>query len=100
MANPIEERAQEMAKVVTINAGNWDSQKEAELASVLVVSWQNWVEQALKPLAESTRPCSKCGAKLYFIRTRTGGLIPYTTFGYTHFIDCPFAMEFKKGGTV
>lgn len=47
--------------------------------------------------AEFQRACRRCGAQLYFVRSRqTDRLIPYTDSGISHFEDCPFADEFSK----
>lgn len=58
-------------------------------------SYPGWQRQA-----EFQRPCKRCGAKLYFVRSRqTDKLIPYTESGISHFEDCPYADEFSKGST-
>jgi hypothetical protein len=47
--------------------------------------------------AEFQRPCKKCGAQLFFIRSKQSDkLIPYTESGISHFLDCPFADDFSK----
>jgi hypothetical protein len=52
----------------------------------------NWKQQA-----EFQRPCKKCGAPLYFVRSKqTDKHIPYTEAGISHFEDCPFANDFSR----
>src|SRR5690606_28521502 len=51
----------------------------------------------LEMICSEKRPCKACGAQLYFVRNpKTGGLIPYTAGGYSHFRDCPAADKFGR----
>jgi hypothetical protein len=50
----------------------------------------------LKATAETVRPCRECGEVLYFVRGRTGRLLPMTETGLNHFADCPAAERFCR----
>lgn len=40
----------------------------------------------------------RCGATMFWITHITGKKAPYTEAGLIHFVDCPFADDFHKGG--
>jgi hypothetical protein len=42
-----------------------------------------------------TEAACKCGATIWFIKTRNGRNAPWTGDLLNHFADCPAAMEFK-----
>lgn len=50
----------------------------------------------LELVAEETRDCKACGAKLWFVRHRNGARAPYTANGENHFITCPKADLFRR----
>jgi len=48
-------------------------------------------------LGES-RPCKKCGRKIWFVKSKNGKAMPVTDEALSHFADCPGANGFRKGG--
>lgn len=40
--------------------------------------------------------CRGCQAPIHWVRHKNGKVVPYTTDGLNHFIDCPAAKNFKK----
>lgn len=44
--------------------------------------------------------CSRCHATIFWLRHSNGKAAAYTEAGLNHFVDCPYADEFKtKGGS-
>jgi len=54
------------------------------------------VEQRLGKLGVQLYPCSKCGRKIFWVKTKTGRSQPSTTNLISHFADCPKAQYFKN----
>lgn len=40
--------------------------------------------------------CKRCQMEITFIKLKSGKSAPITRAGINHFIDCPYADEFKK----
>jgi hypothetical protein len=38
-----------------------------------------------------------CGARIYFVRTDRGAMLPVNEDGVAHFATCPAAAKFRKG---
>ncbi len=60
------------------------------------------LEALLRAIAIDVRPCRRCGALIAFVRHRDsphGPFHPYTLTGLNHFLDCPFASEFRRRAT-
>lgn len=54
------------------------------------------LKSVLECAAELIRPCKRCSAPLYFVRSQRGTVIPFTTDGRNHFTNCPHASEFHR----
>lgn len=54
------------------------------------------MRRLLELTAEEIRPCRECQATLYMVRHRNGKIAPYTVDGLNHFLDCPFANNFRR----
>ena len=65
-------------------------------ASVKPVTAEDRMAELLRLIAQSTRECLACGARIYFVRHSNGKLAPYTVDGVNHFKNCPQAGRFSK----
>lgn len=43
--------------------------------------------------------CKGCAEPILWVKHLNGSTVPYTYDGVNHFVDCPNAANFKKGGT-
>lgn len=43
--------------------------------------------------------CRGCQARIFWVTHKNGKKVPYTGAGLNHFVDCPAAEQFKKGGS-
>jgi hypothetical protein len=50
----------------------------------------------LKQIAGEPTHCKACNARIWFIRHRNGKMVPYTEQLLNHFIDCKYAVTFKR----
>lgn len=40
--------------------------------------------------------CRGCQAPIYWLRYRLGAMVPYTSSGLNHFVNCPERARFRK----
>ncbi len=69
--------------------------KTLELSIELVNIKKNII-RLLNLITEPT-VCTKCGKKIWFVKNhKTGKDSPITNEALNHFVDCPFAKEFRR----
>lgn len=54
------------------------------------------IENRIRRLGVLTANCTRCGQKIFFLKTKSGRLMPTTLKLISHFADCPLADEFRK----
>lgn len=52
----------------------------------------------LNQIGDESR-CKKCNMTIYWVTHKNGKKTPYTSEGLNHFVDCPFAREFRTSPT-
>lgn len=98
--NPVEKKAQDIAKVVEENAAAWTAQNTDELAASIMALWGGLIEPILRVAAIEVRPCKGCGVMLAMVRNqgKAGVVVPYDLHtGINHFATCPSRERFRRG---
>jgi len=97
--NPVEKKAQDIAKVVEENAAAWTPANTDELAASIMALWGGLIEPILRVVAYEVRPCKGCGVELAMVRNvhKAGTVIPYEVrTGVNHFVTCPARDRFRR----